>query len=46
MYVRTDGRTFLPGLLGHLSGDDIKTEWWVLVWLLAWGKVQVCIWPS
>jgi len=22
--VRTDGRTFLPGLLGHLSGDDLK----------------------
>ena len=21
----TDGRTFLPGLLGHLSGDDLKT---------------------
>jgi len=20
--VRTDGQTFLPGLLGHLSGDD------------------------
>jgi len=28
MYVRTDGRTFLPGLLGHLGGDDLKTEWW------------------
>jgi len=29
-YVRTDGRsdgwTFLPGLLGHLGGDDLKTE--------------------
>jgi len=37
MYVRTyvrtyvhtdvcmDGRAFLPGLLGHLSGDDLKT---------------------
>jgi len=24
MYVHTDGRTFLPGLLGHLSGDDLK----------------------
>ena len=32
--VRTDGRTsvrnvrrtFLPGLLGHLSGDDLKTD--------------------
>jgi len=23
-YVWTDGRTFLPGLLGHLSGDDLK----------------------
>ena len=23
-YVRTDGRTFLPGLLGHLRGDDLK----------------------
>jgi len=23
--VRTDGRTFLPGLLGHLWGDDLKT---------------------
>ena len=22
--IRTDGRTFLPGLLGHLSGDDLK----------------------
>jgi len=22
--VRTDGRTFLPGLLGHLGGDDLK----------------------
>ena len=22
--VRTHGRTFLPGLLGHLSGDDLK----------------------
>jgi len=22
---RTHGRTFLPGLLGHLSGDDLKT---------------------
>ena len=21
--VRTDGRTFLPGLLGHLGGDDL-----------------------
>jgi len=26
--VRMDGRTFLPGLLGYLSGDDLKTEWW------------------
>jgi len=26
--VRTDVRTFLPGLLGHLSGDDLKTEQW------------------
>jgi len=25
---RTDGRTFLPGLLGRLSGDDLK--WAVL----------------
>ena len=30
-YVRTylgptDGRTFLPGLLGHLGGDDLKTR--------------------
>ena len=24
--VRTDGRTFLPGLLGHLGGDDLKTR--------------------
>ena len=23
-YVRTDGRTFLPGLLCHLSGDNLK----------------------
>jgi len=23
-YVRMDGWTFLPGLLGHLSGDDLK----------------------
>ena len=23
--VRTDGRTFLPGLLGHLREDDLKT---------------------
>jgi len=23
-YERTGGRTFLPGLLGHLSGDDLK----------------------
>jgi len=23
-YVRTEGWTFLPGLLGHLSGDDLK----------------------
>jgi len=22
--VRTDGRTFLPDLLSHLSGDDLK----------------------
>jgi len=22
--VRTDGRIFLPGLLGHLSGDDLN----------------------
>ena len=22
-YVRTDGRTLLPGLLGHLGGDDL-----------------------
>jgi len=25
-YVRTDGRTFLPVLLGHLSGDDLKMD--------------------
>jgi len=25
--VRTDGRTFLPGLLGHLSGDDLKIDY-------------------
>jgi len=25
MDVRTDGRTFLPGLLGHLRGDELKT---------------------
>jgi len=24
--VCTDGRTFLPGLLGHLGEDDLKTE--------------------
>ena len=24
MYVRTDGRTFLLGLLGHLGADDLK----------------------
>jgi len=24
MYLRTDGWTFLPGLLSHLSGDDLK----------------------
>jgi len=24
--VRTDVRTFLPGLLGHLGGDDLKKE--------------------
>jgi len=24
-YGRTDGWTFLPGLLGHLSEDDLKT---------------------
>ena len=24
-YVRMDGQTFLPGLLGHLEGDDLKT---------------------
>jgi len=24
-YGRTDGRTFLPGLLGHLSGDDLTS---------------------
>jgi len=23
---RTDGRTFLPGLLGHLSGDDLTSR--------------------
>jgi len=23
-YVRMDGQTFLPGLLGHLEGDDLK----------------------
>ena len=23
---RTDGRTFLPGLLGHLSRDDLKRK--------------------
>ena len=23
---RTHGRTFLPGLLGHLSGDDLKMD--------------------
>jgi len=23
-YGWTDGQTFLPGLLGHLSGDDLK----------------------
>jgi len=23
-YGRTDGWTFLPGLLGHLGGDDLK----------------------
>ena len=23
MYVRTYGWTFIPGLLGHLSGDDL-----------------------
>jgi len=27
-YRWTDGETFLPGLLGHLSRDDLKTEWW------------------
>jgi len=27
-YRRTDVRTFLPGLLGYLGGDDLKTEWW------------------
>ena len=26
MYVRSDGWTFLPGLLGHLSGDDLLNE--------------------
>ena len=25
-YVRTDGRTFLPVLLGHLWGDDLKMD--------------------
>ena len=25
MHVWTDGRTILPGLLGHLSGDDLTT---------------------
>ena len=25
VYVGTEGRTSLPGLLGHLSGDDLKT---------------------
>jgi len=24
--VRTDGQTFLPGLLGHLSGDDLMNQ--------------------
>ena len=28
--VRTDGRTFLPGLLGHLSENAILTAWNVL----------------
>ena len=23
-YGRTDGRTFLPGLLSHLGGDDLN----------------------
>jgi len=23
---RTDGRTFLPGLLGHLGGDDLMSQ--------------------
>jgi len=26
---RTVGRTFLPGLLGHLSGDDLKIGLWL-----------------
>jgi len=25
-YVRTDGRTLLPGLLGHILRDDLKME--------------------
>ena len=29
--VRTYGRTFLPGLLGHLGGDDVITRFITIV---------------
>jgi len=41
-----DGRTFLPGLLGHLGGDDLKMSGEMLGWLSLWGEVQICIWPA
>jgi len=37
--VRTDGRTFLPGLLGHLGGDDLKTQYSSEV-MVGWASVR------
>ena len=37
----TDGRTFLPWLLGHLSGDDLKIWWSLSMWL---SQGEHCFW--
>jgi len=36
--VRTDGQTLLPGLLGHLWGDDLKSEWWDVGMVMCLGQ--------
>ena len=43
MYVRTDGWTFLPGLLGHLRGDDVKTHTTLAVYVFHLWYAVSCI---